>query len=144
LNNFSGPLVDRQLIRELFGAYSDATFQRDMDAWLSCYADDGVWLMMGKEVKGKEALSIQWKKLWSTIERMAFFTEIGAIKVDGDRAQVRSYCREIMQYKDGTSLKVIGMYQDELVRSGDAWLFARRDYQLLSNEGLQTSGDALI
>ena len=137
--NFSGPLIDRQLIRELLGAYSDATFQRDMNAWLACYADDGVWVMLGKEIKGKAALQKQWTKLWSTIERMAFFTEIGAISVTGDHATARSYCREIVHYQNGTVIKVVGVYRDELVRINDAWLFARRDYQLFSHESPQSA-----
>jgi uncharacterized protein (TIGR02246 family) len=139
VNNFSGPLADRQLIRELFGAYSDATFQRDMDAWLACYAEDGVWVMMGRDIAGKPALRAQWEKLWSTIDRMAFFSEIGAIKVDGNRAETRCYCREIMHYKNGTTLKVVGMYEDELIRIDGDWRFARRNYQLLSNEGIQAA-----
>jgi len=134
MKNFTGSLQDRQLIRELFGAYSDAAFLRDMDAWLACYADDGAWVLMGKEIRGKDALQKHWIRLWSTLERMAFFTEIGAINVAGDRASARSYCREIVHYQDGTTLKVVGMYEDQLVRSGESWLFARRDYRLLSKE----------
>jgi ketosteroid isomerase-like protein len=135
MTNFSGPLQDRQLIRELFGAYSDATFRRDVDAWLSCYATEGVWVLMGKEIRGKDELRSQWSWLWSTLERMAFFTEIGAIQVEGDRASARSYCREILHYQDGSMRKVIGSYEDQLVSRGGAWLFARRDYRLLTNEG---------
>lgn len=133
---FSGPLEDRLLIRERMGAYSDSVFRRDVDAWLANYVEDGVWIMMGTPIKGKTALRAQWQELWTTLDRMAFFTEIGAIEVSGERAKARSYCREIMYYRDGTTLKVIGMYEDELVRTGGVWLFAQRHYQLLSNEGM--------
>ena len=133
---FSGPLEDRLLIRERMGAYSDSVFQRDVEAWLANYVEDGVWIMMGKPIKGKTALRAQWQELWATLDRMAFFVEIGAIQISGEHAKARSYCREIMHYRNGSTLKVVGMYEDELIRADGVWLFTQRNYQLLSNEGM--------
>lgn len=132
---FEGSLEDRQLIRERFGAYSDATFRRDVEAWLACWTQDGVRAQGGAERRGKPALRAFWDKAWEPLERMAFFSEIGAIEVDGDRATARSYCREILALKGGGVRKVVGVYDDELVRENGAWLFARRVYQLFLDEG---------
>jgi ketosteroid isomerase-like protein len=133
--SFTGPLDDRLLIRERFGAYSDATFRGDVDAWLANYTDDGVWILMGNPIKGKTALRAKWVELWNHLERMAFFAEIGAIEIDGARAKARSYCREITVYKDGRTRKLVGKYEDDLVRTNGTWLFAQRSYQLLDDEG---------
>jgi len=134
MGNFSGPLEARLLIRERFGAYSDATFRGDVEAWLANYADDGEWIMIEKSIVGKAALRAQWASLFAAIDRMAFFTEIGAINVDDDRATARSYCREIVRYKNGSTRKLVGTYDDELIRKDGVWLFAKRKYQLLIDE----------
>ncbi|CAN7604379.1 nuclear transport factor 2 family protein [Phenylobacterium sp. LjRoot219] len=132
---FEGPLEHRQLIRERFGAYSDAVFRGDVAGYLDCWAEDGVRVWAGREVQGKAALRAQWEKIWEGLEKMAFFAEIGAIEVRGERATARCYCREILVLKGGAVRKVVGVYDDELVRDGGVWLFARRTYQLFMDEG---------
>jgi ketosteroid isomerase-like protein len=133
---FEGPLEDRLLIRERIGAYADSAFQGDVDAWLANWRDDCVWFSLGgQEFRGKAAMREVWTGLWSTMDGMAFFTEIGAIEVSGDRAQARSYCREILFLKGGGVRKMVGAYRDELVRENGVWLFAERRYQLLKDEG---------
>jgi ketosteroid isomerase-like protein len=132
---FSGPPEDRILIRELINGYSDAVFRQDEVAYLACWSEDGLRIGQGMECRGKEALGQQWRQFWDILERMAFFTEIGAIEVSGDTATARVYCREIIHPKGGGLWKVVGVYRDELVRREGQWLFARRDYELLMDEG---------
>jgi ketosteroid isomerase-like protein len=132
--SFEGTIADRQLIRERIDAYADAAFRKDREAWLANWCEDCVWKVFGSEVRGKDAMREQWTGIWTIFEHMAFFTQLGSIEVDGDRAKVRSYCREILRRKDGGISKIIGAYDDEMVREGGAWLFARRDYQVLMDE----------
>ena len=127
-------LIDRILIRERYGHYSDAVFQQDKSAWLDCYADDGSWLVLGKHVKGKEQLSQTWGELWHNIETMAFFSEVGAIELDGETAKVRSYCREIVRLKSGDIFKVVAQYSDDLIKTAGNWRFLVRDYKVLIKE----------
>lgn len=131
---FTGPIEDRLLIRELFGSYGDATTRCDVEAYLACWAEDGVRIAHGAECRGKAELRRHWTESWERLERMAFFTEVAAIEVNGDRATARSHCREIMILKGGDIWKVVGRYEDELVRQGGAWLFARKSYELLIGE----------
>jgi ketosteroid isomerase-like protein len=133
--NFEGPLEDRLQIRERYGAYSDAAFRKDVDAWLSNWADDCVWFTWGQEFHGKAAMRAQWETVWTTMDHMAFFAEVAAIQVHGDAASARAYCHEILFLKDGGVRKIIGAYEDRLVRRDGAWLFARRDYKLLGDAG---------
>lgn len=137
---FTGPLQDRLLIRERMGAYADAAFRGDREAWLANWIDDCVWFSLGQEHRGKAAMRDQWAVIWANMERMGFFTEIGAIEVDGDRASARCYCREILVMKDGSVPKLIGAYEDELVRRGEDWLFASRRYTVLLAEPGQPAG----
>jgi ketosteroid isomerase-like protein len=125
---FTGPTEDRLAIRELYGSYADAAFSGDGAAWLALWADDCTWdTPMGK-VTGRQALKAQWEGLWSRIETMAFFGEVAAIEADGDRARSRAYCREVSRWKDGSMLKVIGRYDDELLRTDGKWKFAHRTF----------------
>lgn len=131
---FTGELTDRLLIRELYGTYADATCRQDLESYLACWHADGVRVSYGDELRGKAALRAAWREIWSSLQRMAFFSEIGAIEVDGDTATARCYCREIMERKDGKRWKVVGVYDDKLIRDGDTWIFLQRRYRVLINE----------
>lgn len=122
---FRGPQEDRQLIRELIGAYSDATFRSDGEAWLALWTETGVRAQGGKETRGKAALRTRKNGLLCRDRRDR----------GGDRATARVYCREILFLKDGGVRKVVGIYDDTLVREGGAWRFERREYQLFQDEG---------
>ena len=127
-------LEDKILIRDRYSLYSDAVFQADKDKWLACWSDAGAWFVFGKEVKGKAALSAQWDATWNTIDKMAFFSEIGDISISTDMASVRSYCREVVAFTNGTVLKVVAKYDDELIKKDGNWLFSKRKYTVLIKE----------
>ena len=132
---FKGTFEDRLLIRERINTYSDAAFQCDKELWLANWIEDCTWHALGREFRGKSELRAQWSKIWESMERMAFFTEVGAIDVEGDRAKARCYCREILFFKDGSIRKIVGQYDDKLVRENGEWLFAERSYTVLMTEG---------
>lgn len=132
---FTGPLEDRIAIRELNDAYGDAGFRGDMDAWLDCFAEDCVWITQFGEMRGKEQLAGMWNQIWETMGALGFFTVMGAIEIDGDRARTRAYIREIFLAKDGSMQKLVGRYDDDLVRIDGIWKFSRRDYSVLIREG---------
>ena len=81
--------------------------------------------------EGKPALRAQWDQLWTAFDKVGFLSEIGWIQVDGDTARASSQAREIIRLKDGGLFKLIGHYDDYLLRENDRWLFSRRNYQPL-------------
>ena len=131
---FTGPFEDRAAIRELYDSYADAAFRDDGQAWLACWAKDGLWSTAFGDSRGAEALTAQWDMIVAAFDAVGFFTQIGSIEVDGDRAQARCYCREILHLKNGQVMKVTGRYDDDLVREGGAWRFAKRNYTVLIPE----------
>jgi ketosteroid isomerase-like protein len=129
-----GALEDRLLVRERMSDYADAMFQQDLEAWLACFTEDCVWRGAGLEYRGLEELAGSWPKLWEPLRRMAYFTEVAAIRVEGDHARARCYSRQIMFRKDGSVGKIVGLYHDELVRRGGTWLFQTREFEFIGAE----------
>ena len=132
---FTGPVEDRLAIRELYGTYSGAGFAGDREAWLDCWADDPIWITPAGEGEGVEALKVIWDGLWSAIKVMAFSAEITAIQVDWNFATSCAYCREVSNWKDGKTVRIIGRYDDELVKQGGKWRFKRRRFTMHIDEG---------
>jgi uncharacterized protein (TIGR02246 family) len=131
---FTGPSEDRLAIRDLYGRYGDASTRGDAEEWLTCWTEDGQWNTHLFKRSGKADLREQWDALWANFEKVGFLGEVGAIEVDGDKATCRSVAREIIRLTNGGLYKLVGRYDDYLVRKNGEWLFARRDYQPLIEE----------
>jgi|SRR5579871_404128 len=137
---FTGPIEDRLAIRERYDSYADASTAQDEEAYLACFHPDAVRIGQGAEVRGIDAIRESWRQVWGILDRMAFFSSIGAIVVGGDRATAHVNCREIIVLKGGEVWKVVGRYDDELMRQGDTWVFARRKYTMLIDEKALAGG----
>lgn len=130
----SGSLEDRMLVREAYGLYAVASCERDVEAWLELWTDDAQWNSHMFNRRGKDEIRQQWQELWSNFDKVGFLSEVGPVEVSGDIARARSIAREVIRMADGSLYKLIGTYDDELVRAGDRWLFVRRDYSPLVEE----------
>jgi uncharacterized protein (TIGR02246 family) len=132
---FIGPLEDRIAIRELHDTYADAGFRGDMEQWLGCFVEDCAWVTPYGEMRGKEQLKATWDQIFSNLGALGFFTVMGGVEIDGDTATDRAYIREIFLAKDGAIQKLVGRYDDRLVREDGVWKFAKREYSVLIREG---------
>jgi hypothetical protein len=130
----SGPLEDRILIRELYGLYADASSRGSAEDWLALWTDGGQWNSHIFQCTGKIELRQQWDSLWANFASLGFLSEVGPIEVTGDTAKARSVAREIIRLTDGSLYKLIGAYEDHLVKANGEWLYARRDYRPLVEE----------
>ena len=134
---FDGPLEDRIAIRERIEAYSDAVFRKDADAWIANWAEDGVWHLpaLGLDLTGRPAIRAAWEQAMSAFAMAGFFAVPGAIEINDDMATARSYTQEILVAKDGGGVrKIVGAYDDTLVKRDGQWLFTRRAYNVLHDE----------
>lgn len=127
---FTGSADDRQRIRERLETYADAVARQDLETYLDCWDRDGRRSGAGGECQGHDGLREHWNGVFGAVETMAFFVQVASIDVDADRAVARSYCLEIMQFRDGDGVKLVGEYTDVLVRRDADWVFAHRDYQV--------------
>ena len=134
---YKGAMEDRLAIRERIESYSDAVFRRDADAWIANWTEDGVWHLpgLGLDLTGRPAIRATWEQVMSTFAMAGFFAVPGAIEIDNDTATARSYTQEILVAKDGGGVrKIVGAYDDTLVKRDGQWLFARRAYNVLHDE----------
>lgn len=134
---YKGAAEDRLAIRERIESYSDAVFRHDADAWIANWAEDGVWHLpaLGLDLTGRPAIRAAWEQAMSAFAMAGFFAVPGAIEINGDMATARSYTQEILVAKDGGGVrKIVGAYDDTLVKRDGQWLFTRRAYNVLHDE----------
>jgi len=125
---FTGPVEDRNAIRELYEAYADGANRGNREDWLDCYAEDAVWKTHYFELTGREAIGAKYDEITGDVVDTTFFTQIGSIEVEGDTARARAFCAESLLQKSGGTYELTGEYHDDIVRRGGRWLFLRRDY----------------
>jgi ketosteroid isomerase-like protein len=130
--SFEGPLEDRIAIRELLEAYADAVSRCDASDWGDLWAEDSVWSLPDypqyPDTIGKTAIVDMWVTAMADYPGIMFQAWPGSIKVDGDRALVRSWTSEVYD-KDGKVHRDRGRYEDICVKVGGRWLFQTRSFQ---------------
>lgn len=129
--SFSGSFDDRAAIRELLERYADAVFRRDPAQWGACWAQDGVWRLMGMEIKGREAIITAWTQAMAAFEVAAFFVQPGALAIEGATGHGRSWTHEVLKARDGSLRRVVGAYEDRFVKEADGWRFSARSFQVV-------------
>lgn len=130
---FTGAIDDRIAIRELYDAYADGANRMDRAAWLAVWSDDAVWKTHYFEQRGIAAIGAQYDELMAPVTATSFITQICAIEVDGDTATARAIAQERLAMPGG-SFRLTGRYEDSLVRTGEGWRFARREYHVMFEE----------
>lgn len=132
MRGFTGSIEDRLAIRERIEAYNDAVFRFDADDWAECWAEDASWQVGDNAAEGRAAIRALWLRLMAGFEAAAMYVQHGAVAVDGDDAESRSYMLELLKGKDGSQRLVSGRYDDRLRRDTDgAWRFVGRSYTVL-------------
>jgi uncharacterized protein (TIGR02246 family) len=130
--SFAGAIEDQVQIRALIDTYADAVFRRDATDWGATWAEDASWSLSGQTVEGREAIVTMWKQAMGQFSFVAFYTQVGAIEVDGDRATGRSYTNEVLRTAEGKLMRMAGAYEDGFVKRDGRWLFSARRFTLLT------------
>jgi len=124
---FGGPMADRLAIRELIETYSDAVCRRDMVAWGATWTDDAVWGSRDGALSGREAIVARCAKVLDGLGYIQFRALPGAIEVQGDTAQARTYVHTTRTTASGELQIFEATYLDTLRRTPDGWRFSGRD-----------------
>ena len=128
---------EQQAIRALLERYCDGINQRDAETWGSTWAEDAIWELPHLDMeglKGRETIVVAWLEAMKMFPFVNMMAMPGVIKVEGDRATMRSYTDEVAVTQDGTELRPRGQYDDECVKVAGEWKFSRRVFSVLHGE----------
>ncbi len=126
---FTGPAEDIAALRALNDSYADAVNRRDAAAWGPLWAEEAGWNLMGAEVAGRTAIVALWERAMAGFAFVAFFGQVGSLRVSGHRGEGRIWTHELLEGPDGER-RPLGRYDDLYVRDGGIWRFARREFTL--------------
>ena len=130
---FTGPVEDRNAIRELYDTYAGGANCMDRATWLSVWTENAVWKTHYFEQAGREAIGRKFDELMAEVTATSFITQIAAIEVAGDTANARAICQERLAMPGG-SYRLTGRYEDRLVRLNGQWRFRHREYHVMFEE----------
>jgi uncharacterized protein (TIGR02246 family) len=125
-------LEDREEIHALFMRYREYLDEKDFSGYAELFADDGEFVAAMASAKGRAAIEelvdgMRGSLLTAVVGDDLHIVVNPEIAVDGDRATARSTWIYVVRGDDGgPSLCKVGHYEDELVREGGRWRFARR------------------
>jgi len=131
---------DRAAIEDLHGRYLFAFDWQDADAYAATFAPDGILDYGAGEVKGREAIAAFIRQGRQRTDEARANTPAGqrppvgrhiitniVVDVNGDRARGLAYWTHMTSGPDGYgTVDFFGHYEDELVKVGGEWLYARR------------------
>jgi hypothetical protein len=130
---------DRAEIEDLMARYLFAIDYHDWDAYVGTFAPDGELEFASGTSKGRAAIREAVSRFAERIGEF-YHTEDGqpatlrhvilqsVIRVEGERGWARALWLEMANHGPGDTMKMAtyGIYEDELVKTGGQWLFARR------------------
>lgn len=122
----SEALADDLAIRALVARYVDAVMFRDDVRWQETWAEDGVWNLMGHEVRGRSAIVSTWRAAMAGFPFVFQVAHSGVVELEGDEASGRWTLSELVETADGTRMLTLGLYHDRYRRLPEGWRFASR------------------
>ena len=131
---FTGPVEDRNAIRELYDSYADASSRGDRADWLACWSQDAHWWTHYFSIDGKDAIASQYDQLMAAVQATIFMGQLCSVEVSGDTARGRALCSERLLMGELGEHRLTGLYHDDLVRVDGKWRFRSRVYKVVSEE----------
>jgi uncharacterized protein (TIGR02246 family) len=120
---------DELAVRSLVAAYTDAVNRRDAEGMAAVFIADGVIEKpgFGDPVRGVEKILKRYRRLQRERDFLCQLINSGIVEVNGDKATARWWFTEVKKPVGSDDwLYLIGVYQDESVRTPDGWRLARR------------------
>lgn len=124
-------LGDELALRNLTATYTDAVNRIDSRNWISCWAEDASWSLMGNTAKGRAEILHLWQQLMSGFEHLVMLPSSGTFTINGNTASGHWYLQEVTRDKAGKTASVISRYQDSYSKIDGNWYFQSREHQLI-------------
>jgi ketosteroid isomerase-like protein len=139
-------IADRLAIREVIELYSDAVTRRDWETVGAVFAGDAIWIIApptDMTLRGRPAIAKGVAEMVETFEVFVQMTHSIVIELNGDRAGARTIVNGFGRLRSGSSgAFALGIYVDELVRTGGGWLFQSRRFDHLFIDNAAPAGTA--
>lgn len=132
----TGSVEDRLEIRELIETFAVGAMHVDTDLWGGTWAEEGVWSLpsMQQPVQGKDNVIAAFKEKMAYVDYMSMICFPSGLKFDGDKANGKAYCRELIYPKAGGRVIVVGYFDDEYIKRDGRWQFTSRVYNVMGKE----------
>lgn len=129
----TGPIEDRLEIRELIESFAVGAMRVDADVWGGTWAEEGTWKLasMPEPVTGRDNIVASFVKVMAYVDFMSMISFPAELQIDGDNAQGKAYCRELIYTKAGDQKIVVGCYHDTFVKREGRWYFLSRFYEVM-------------
>jgi len=111
---------DRDEILQLLYRYNHTIDAGDAEGWADTWTDEGVFDAGGSVLHGRAELV----GFAAGVSGMRHVVLNPLVDVDGDAATVRAYLVLLM----GGAIGMVGVYEDEVVRTPAGWRFAARTF----------------
>lgn len=131
---------DCEAIRRLAAQYNWCLDAGEIEGWVACFTEDGVFSCVGLPEgdprggshKGHDAIRAYHQGHFAINKgRVRHWNWNLLIDVDGDEATLRCYFNAFGAGRaDSAELRFTGFYRDTLRRTGDGWLFVTREVTL--------------
>ena len=122
---------DELELHKLMARYADAVNRHDADAWISTWAEDGEWHLLGEPVAGRDNVLALWRQMMNTFEFALLLPSSCLYQVDGDHASGHVYLQEFCRDLEGNATAIISRYRDTCVRRNGKWLYRSREYDFI-------------
>jgi 3-phenylpropionate/cinnamic acid dioxygenase small subunit len=128
-----GSYEDRELVKDLYSRFYEATDNNRYEEWAQCFAEDG-WIdyPTASRVTGRDALRrfVEGNTVWAAengYPRTRHHVSNLRITLDGDHGRGQCYIAVWWVRADGTlQFCTIGGYEDEVVKVDGRWYFQSR------------------
>lgn len=124
-------MTDEIAVQQTLNTYSVNASLGNLEDMVATFVPDGIWEIpaIGARFEGHEEILAGANAITGAIEYMVQLNSPAVISIDGDTATAQSVIRECGKYAGRqTSLEVLGLYADRLVRTPNGWKFAQRTF----------------
>jgi hypothetical protein len=141
-------LGDRLAILDLINRYSDAVTRQDWSQVQAVWTDDALWEVAAPmDIRVETAAGIR-AAIEAGISSYEFLVQTAhnsVVTLEGNgRASASSTMQEIGRSKDRqTSIMMLGIYRDQLVRSEAGWQFSHRRFEPIYIDSAPLPGQAI-
>lgn len=116
-------------IRQLHARYADAVWRKDIDTFVSLFAEDAQWRVGGRVLRGRAEIRANIERLLPLCHRILMTFRTPILEVGDGVASARTYVTESNAFVDGRPGQSIGTYYERFRRDADGWCFTWRLFQ---------------